>query len=311
MQANGQVKVSTQGPPTTRHRTWSKLALGALIVDPDRHRVAELGRRRERRLARVGELEPDLVVAVREAPVPRPPVDQPVRKDVVARRVEHLVPALGVGDGVRPPRWAGQPRRDRSRAPGTAAPAVPRCTCRAAGSTSLRRSGGSRGAASVPPYGDSAVGSTGSGCRWVAEQAGGLRAVDPGRAPVRVVVVSRRQRHQPDGDDLGLVAARDHGPFAERGRPGDRRCLQRDRRDRSGVPADVEEPLRVDRLLVAVEIDVLRDAERDVGDVDDVLPLGDDHVPAAQERSDRLRGRQLGELELLGLRFLLASAPRG
>ena len=119
------------------------------------------------------------------------------------------------------------------------------------------------------------------GRRRVAEEAAGLRPVDPGRAPVHVAVVRRRQRHQADGDDLGLVAA-DSRPVAERGRPRDRRHLQRHRRDRPCVPADVEEALRVDRLLVTVEIDVLRDAEGDVGDVDDVLPLRDDHVPAAR-----------------------------
>ena len=77
-------------------------------------------------------------------------------------------------------------------------------------------------------------------------------------------------------------------PVAERRRPRDRRRLERHRRDGAGVPADVEEPLVVDRLLVAVEIDVLGDAERDVRHVDDVLPLRDEHVAAAQERADRL-----------------------
>ena len=53
-----------------------------------------------------------------------------------------------------------------------------------------------------------------------------------------------------------------------------------------GVPSNVEDAFRVDNLLDAVPIDILRHAERDVGNINNRLPFCDDGIETAQERAD-------------------------
>ena len=81
----------------------------------------------------------------------------------------------------------------------------------------------------------------------------------------------------------------------------DRRRLEGHVRNRARVPAHVEEALGVDRLLVTVAIDVLGDAEGNVGHVDDRQPLREEDIEAPAEGSD-----EPAQVEFLGvLRFEL------
>jgi hypothetical protein len=68
------------------------------------------------------------------------------------------------------------------------------------------------------------------------------------------------------------------------------------------IPTDVEEALGVDRLLLAVAVDVLCDGEGDVGDVDDRLPFRVPLRVAAQEWAEELAQVELLHLEPVDLR---------
>ena len=62
----------------------------------------------------------------------------------------------------------------------------------------------------------------------------------------------------------------------------------------AGIPTDIEEAFGVNGLLSAVAVDVLRDAERNIGDVEHRNPLRHDDIDAANEGTN-----ETADIELL------------
>ena len=103
--------------------------------------------------------------------------------------------------------------------------------------------------------------------------------------------MARLQRHEPNRAEFRPRAGSgvDIGSAATWSRQGDVIRLQNDIGNRIDVPAHVEEAFGVDRLFIPVAIHILGHSERDVGDIDDGYPLGDEDIPAPPEWSNEVR----------------------